>query len=208
MERTVAKCLLEIKAIFFGFDDVYIGKKGQRLPLYCDNRIVLSYPRVRKVLAKWLTNVVKEKYPDAQMIVGTSIPGISIGLLVGEMLGLPITYILDGKMKYAGYKNVNQIIAEGTKVVVVDDVICTGETIIDVVDSLREIKAVVLGGVSLFSYELEDTVEKLKQRDITYYALTNYDVVTLIGQQTGKITYNQYLQALQFKKQPFIEEWN
>jgi len=207
MERTVAKCLLEIKSIFFGFKTEYLSSEGFRLPLYCDNRLILSYPRVRKVLSKWLGNFVKEKYPEVEMIIGTAVAGISFGVILSESLGLPMGYVLESKKDH-GFKNrVEGIIKPNAKVVVVDDVIFTGNTITDVVKCLKEEGCQVLGGVSIFSYELPAVKEKLDNLQINYNSLTNLDVVALIGMQTGKITYDEYLKTLLFKENPFNNEW-
>lgn len=207
MERTVAKCLLEIGAIFFGFEKEYISSKGQRLPVYCNNRVILSYPRVRKFLTKFLIKKIKEEYPDVEMIVGTSIAGTSFAVLISEALELPSGYVLENDSTSNQKDRVKIAFNKGTKVVVIDDTICTGVTITSVVDTLREYGCIVLGGVALFSYQLEETEKKLKEKQIRYLSLTNFDVVTLIGQQTGRITYSEYTQALKFKEKPFTNEW-
>ncbi|MDD3170839.1 MAG: phosphoribosyltransferase family protein [Bacilli bacterium] len=207
MERTVAKCLLEIKAIFFGFSTEYISSKGERLPVYCNNRVILSYPRVRKVITKWLTNVIKETYPDAEMIIGTSIAGTSFAVLISDALGLPSGYVLEANASSASEERIKEAFKPGIKIVVIDDTICTGVTLVSVVETLRRFGCNVLGGVSLFSYELEKTDKMLEDKGIKYTALTNFDTVTLIGQQTGKISYNEYLQALKFKEEPFTDNW-
>lgn len=207
MERTVAKCLLEIKSIFFGFETEYLSADGYRMPLYCDNRLILSYPRVRKFLSKQLANLVIEKYPDVEMIIGTAIAGIAFAVLVSEQLGLPMGYVLESQKKH-GFKNrVEGIIKPNAKVVVIDDVIFTGNTITDVVDCLQGVNCRVLGGVSIFSYEINSVKEKLKKLNIKYSSLTNLNVVSLIGMQTGKISYNEYLKIQSFREDPRKEDW-
>jgi orotate phosphoribosyltransferase len=207
MERTVAKCLLEIKSIFFGFEEEYINATGLRMPVYCDNRLILSYPRVRKALTKWLSNLVKEKYPDVEMIVGTATAGIAFSSLLSEYLNLPMAYVLERKKDH-GFKNrVEGLIKDGVKVVVVDDVICTGETILDASRCLREKGCEILGSVCIVSYELESTIAKLNEEKIQYCALTNYDTVNLVGMQAGKISYSQFKKALKFKENPQSNEW-
>ncbi|MBP6904421.1 MAG: hypothetical protein KBB99_04475 [Bacilli bacterium] len=207
MERTVAKCLLEIKAIFFGFSTEYISSKGERLPIYCNNRVILSYPRVRKVITKWLTNVIKETYPDADMIIGTSIAGTSFAVLISDALGVASGYLLENDAMRESDERLREAFKPGAKVVVIDDTIRSGLTITSVTKTLRKFGCEVLGGVALFSYELEQTEKMLAKENIKYTALTNFDTVTLIGQQTGRISYSEYLQALKFKSDPFAEEW-
>ncbi len=207
MERTVAKCLLEIKAIFFGFSTEYISSKGERLPVYCNNRVILSYPRVRKVITKWLTNVIKETYSEVDMIIGTSIAGTSFAVLISDALGVASGYVLENDALRESDERIREAFKPGAKVVVIDDTIRTGTTLISVIKTLRKFGCEVLGGVALFSYELEETEKKLAKEKIKYTALTNFDTVTLIGQQTGKINYNEYVQALEFKAKPFAEEW-
>ena len=207
MERTVAKCLLEIESIFFGFNKELISSTGHRLPLYADNRLILSYPRVRRVIAKWLGNLVKEKYPDVQMIMGTSVAGISFAVLISEQLNIPMGYVLE-RQKDHGFKNrVEGLLEPNLKVVVVDDIIFTGKTIIDTIEALKAEGCKVLGGVSIFSFEIKAVKERLKSLGINYFSLTNFDIITLIGMQSGKITYNEYLKTLKFKENPFDNSW-
>lgn len=207
MERPVAKCLLEIGSITFGLDQEYYSEKGQRLPLYCDDRLILSYPRVRRSIAKWLVTKVKENYPDVEMIIGTAVNGITFALLVSLDLELPMGYILE-RHKVHGFKNrVEGDVQPHKKVVVVDDVVCTGETLIGVVEYLRTIECDVLGTLSIFSYELESTKKRLKDLGINNASLTNYDTVCLIGLQNGLLSYLQYQQTIKFKQEPFSDEW-
>lgn len=207
MERTVAKCLLEIKSVFYGFENEYLSSAGPRMPIYCDNRLILSYPRVRKVLTKWLANLVKEKYPDVEMIIGTAPAGIAFATLLSDFLGLPMGYVLSTKKDH-GFKNrVEGLIKDGVKVVVVDDVIFTGNTLLDVTECLRENNCQVLGAVSIVSFEIEETKAKLAEAKISYTSLTNYDVINLVSIQAGKISYKQFLQTLKFKENPNSEDW-
>ena len=207
MERTVAKCLLEIKSVFYGFEHEYISSAGPRMPVYCDNRLILSYPRVRKVLTKWLANLVKEKYPDVEMIIGTAPAGIAFASLLSDYLGLPLGYVLSAKKEH-GFKNrVEGLIKDGVKVVVVDDVIFTGNTLTDVVSCLKESNCNVLGAVAIVSYEIGETKNKLQEANINYTSLTNYDVINLVSIQAGKISYQQFLKTLKFKENPNSEDW-
>ncbi|MFA6627144.1 MAG: phosphoribosyltransferase family protein [Bacilli bacterium] len=207
MERTVAKCLLEIQSVFYAFEKPIIGGTGTQLPIYCDNRLILSYPRVRKALTKWLVNHVKEIYPDVEMIIGTAPAGIAFASLLSEHLGLPMGYVLSKKKEHAFKNRVEGLLKEGLKVLVVDDVIFSGRTLIDVVQCLRSEKCHVLGAVSIVSYELPNTIKLLAEHDIKYSSLTTYDVVNFVAMQTGRITYQQFQKAAKFKENPDSSEW-
>lgn len=207
MERTVAKCLLEIQSVFYGFEKPFISGKGTRLPIYCDNRLILSYPRVRKALTKWLVNLVKETYPEVDMIMGTAPAGIAFASLLSEHLGVPMGYVLEKKKDHAFKNRVEGLLKEGLKVVVVDDVILSGETLVDVVGCLKEEKCEVLGAVAIVSYELPETVQLLAQNNIRYTALTTFDVVNFVAMQTGRISYQEFQKALKFKENPKSSDW-
>lgn len=207
MERTVAKCLLEIKSVYFGFDDEFRSKDGFCMPVYTDNRLILSYPIVRNALTKWLSRHVKENYPDVEMIVGTAVNGISFATLLSVSLNLPMAYVLE-KTKEHGLKNrFEGIIKPHTKVIIVDDVVCTGKTLLEVNDVLKDLGFDCLGAVSIFSYDLESTNQMLKEAGIHNTSLTNFDVVSLIGMQNGLINYEQYLQTKKFKENPYSLDW-
>lgn len=207
MERTVAKCLLEIQSVFYAFEKPFIGGRGTQLPIYCDNRLILSYPRVRKALTKWLVNHVKETYPDVEMIMGTAPAGIAFASLLAEHLGIPMGYVLGRKKDHAFKNRVEGLLKEGIKVLVVDDVIFSGRTLIDVVQCLRDEKCEVLGAVAIVSYELPETIKNLAEHNISYSKLTTYDVINFVAMQSGRISYQEFQKALKFKEYPDSNEW-
>lgn len=207
MHKTVAKSLLEVKSISFGFDEEYVTYQGVRIPVYCDNRRILSSPRLRKAVAKWLSSLIKKNYPDVEKIIGTAVAGISFGVLVSEYMGLPMSYVWDPFDSENVRNGSFQLIQPGTKVVIVDDVVNTGDTLISVANQLREHGCEVLGATSVFSYEFEETKDKLIKENIKCLSLTNYDILTLISMQTGKITYSEYLRTLKFKENPKSDSW-
>lgn len=207
MHKTVAKSLLEVKSISFGFDEEFVTYKGTRIPVYCDNRRILSSPRLRKAITKWLSTLIRKNYPDVQKIIGTAVAGISFAVLVSEYLGLPMSYVWDPLDNENIINNSVQIIEPGTKVVVVDDVINTGDTLINVVQQLRSHGCQVLGATAVFSYDFEETKDKLINENIKCLSLTNYDILTLISMQTGRINYTEYLQTLKFKDNPNSDSW-
>lgn len=207
MENIVAKCLLEIKSVFFGFDHEYIGSKGQRMPVYCDNRLILSYPRARRAVTNWLIDAVKTHFPSVEMVMGTAPNGISFATLISEHLDLPMGYVLESKKDHAFKNRVEGLIRPGMKVLIVDDVIFSGDKLIDVTDVLRAEGVEVLGAVCIVSYELASTKQKFEQKNIDYISLTNYDVINLVGMQAGKISYEQFQKTLKFKENPQLHTW-
>ena len=207
MEKTVAKCLLEIKSVFYDFQKPYLSGTGQRMPIYCDNRLILSYPRVRKVMMKWLGNLVKEAYPDVEMVMGTAPAGIAFATLISEALGIPMGYVLNAKKDHAFQNRVEGVLKKGGKVVIVDDVILTGHRLVDVAHCLIQEDCVVLGAVAIVSYELEQAKALLQERHLPYKSLTTYSQINEIALQTGKINYQEFQKAIYFKLHPESDEW-
>ena len=207
MERTVSKCLLEIGAIYCNGEDKYFASNGMQVPLRCDNRYILAYPRVRKVITKWLTSIVGEHFSNAEIIVGTATAGIPLAVMLSESLKLPMGYVLKSEKNYKYKKISDEFFKNYNNVVLIDDVICTGKTMIEAVKNLRENDVNILGVISIFSYDLESTKEKLAKENIKYISLTNLDILSLVAMQTGKISFDQYQRIMKFKENPKDEIW-
>lgn len=205
MEKTVAKTLLEVRSISYGLDEEIYSNSGVRLPIHCDNRKILAHPNLCKTIGKWLGDLIKKHYPDVEKLVGTAVAGISFAVLASEYLGISMTYVWE-PLDQNNHK-FDHICKPNTKVVIVDDVINTGSTLLKVAEFLKEYDCEILGAVSVFSYEFEDTNKKLKKANISHYSLTNFDILTLISMQTGKITYPEYQQILKFKVDPHSDSW-
>lgn len=205
MQKGVAKTLLEVRSISFGLNKEFYSNQGVRLPIFCDNRKILDQPKLRKTLGKWIGNLIKQYYPNVEKIVGTAVAGISFAVLASEFLGLPMTYVWDS-LDW-NKDNFNEVCKPNTKVVIVDDVIYSGNTIINIKKKLKECNCDVLGAVAIFSYDFEETKSRLAQEGIDYHTLTDFDTLTLISMQTGKITYLEYLKLQKFKDNPNSSEW-
>ncbi|WP_338754729.1 orotate phosphoribosyltransferase [Bacillus sp. FJAT-52991] len=188
MNKQIAEKLLEIKAVFLQPNEPFTWSSGIKSPIYCDNRLTLSYPEVRKTIASGLVSLIKEHYPEAELIAGTATAGIPHAAWVSDLMDLPMCYV---RSKAKGHGKGNQIEGKaepGTKVVVVEDLISTGGSAVTAVEALREAGCDVLGIVSIFTYELEAGKEKLAAANVSSHSLSEYS--TLIGVAAEK----QYVQ--------------
>ena len=174
MKKEIAEALLEIEAVSLQPDQPFTWSSGLKSPIYCDNRLTLSYPEVRRKVADGLKNMISEHFPKAEMVAGTATAGIPHAAWVSELLDLPMSYV---RSKAKGHGKGNQIegkVTEGQKVVVVEDLISTGGSVIEAVEALREAGCEVLGVVSIFTYELDKGIQQLKSANITAYSLTDF----------------------------------
>lgn len=183
----VARTLLETRTVFFAFDKPYISYCKYNLPIYIDNRLLLSYPKVRKKITACLVKKIKEKYPDVEMIIGIAIAGVAFAMMISEAMHLPMGYVLSAEKDHGMRNRVEGVLRSNTKVVVVDDVVCTGSSLVDVVECLREHSCDILGAVSIFSYEIRDTTDRLIRKNIPYYPLTEYSTLIKLAYDYGKI---------------------
>ncbi|MEH7122925.1 orotate phosphoribosyltransferase [Bacillus sp. JJ1532] len=198
MNRKIAESLLEIKAVALKPNDPFTWSSGLRAPIYCDNRLTLSYPTVRKEIANGLKETVLAKFPDAELIAGTATAGIPHAAWVSDLMDLPMCYV---RSKPKGHGQGNQIEGKaeaGQKVVVVEDLISTGGSVITAVEALRKAGCIVLGVVAIFSYQLQKGRELLENADITAYTLTDFETLSEIAREKG------YIQEEDMKK---LSEW-
>ncbi|MEH7389134.1 orotate phosphoribosyltransferase [Bacillus sp. JJ1503] len=198
MHRKIAESLLEIKAVALKPNDPFTWSSGLRAPIYCDNRLTLSYPTVRKEIANGLKETVLAKFPDAELIAGTATAGIPHAAWVSDLMDLPMCYV---RSKPKGHGQGNQIEGKaeaGQKVVVVEDLISTGGSVITAVEALRKAGCIVLGVVAIFSYQLQKGRELLENADITAYTLTDFETLSEIAREKG------YIQEEDMKK---LSEW-
>lgn len=187
MKHSIAKQLLEIQAVYLQPDNPFTWASGIRSPIYCDNRLTLSYPEIRKEIARGLTTLITEHFPDAELIAGTATAGIPHAAWVSDALDLPMCYV---RSKPKGHGKGNQIegkAAPGQKVVVVEDLISTGGSVIEAVKALRESGCEVLGVISIFTYELQKGKEQLDAADIQAYSLCDYTSLIKVAKQLGLI---------------------
>ena len=177
LERKLAKELLAIEAVALRPNDYFTWTSGIKSPIYCDNRITMSYPSIRREIAVGMVEVIKEKYPAVEVIAGTATAGIPHAAWVSELLDLPMIYVRDSTKKHGKTNQIEGRVLEGQKVVIIEDLISTGLSSLKVAKALREAGAEVLGVVAIFSYELKKAHEAFSQAEVEYVTLTNYPVL-------------------------------
>ena len=177
LERKLAKELLAIQAVALRPNDYFTWTSGIKSPIYCDNRITMSYPSIRKEIAAGMVEVIKEKYPAVEVIAGTATAGIPHAAWVSELLDLPMIYVRDSAKKHGKTNQIEGRVLEGQKVVIIEDLISTGLSSLKVAKALREAGAEVLGVVAIFSYELKKAQDAFEEAGVEYITLTNYPVL-------------------------------
>ena len=188
LEKTIAKDLLSIKAVFLKPADPFTWASGIKSPIYCDNRLTLSFPNVREDVENGLAQTVKEKFPEAEVLMGTSTAGIAHAAITATILGLPMGYVRSGHKDHGRQNQIEGKIEKGQKVVVIEDLISTGGSVIEVVDVLREAGADVLGIVSIFTYGLQKGIDRLKEANVVNYSLSNFDALSETAAEEGYIS--------------------
>jgi orotate phosphoribosyltransferase len=205
MKREIAAALLEIEAVSLQPETPFTWSSGLKSPIYCDNRLTLSYPDVRRKVAEGLKNLIVEHFPDADVIAGTATAGIPHAAWVSELLNLPMSYV---RSKAKGHGKGNQIegrVTKGQKVVVVEDLISTGGSVIEAVQALREAGCEVLGVVAIFTYELEKGEQQLKAAGISAYSLTDFTTLSNLAEEKGLISKGNFESLSEWRKSP--SEW-
>lgn len=183
MKHEIAEQLLEIKAVFLQPNDPFTWSSGLKSPIYCDNRLTLSYPKVRKNIASGLAGLIKEKFPETEVVAGTATAGIPHAAWVSDLLDLPMVYVRSKAKAHGKGNQIEGKVEKGQKVVVVEDLISTGGSVITAVNSLREAGCEVLGVVAIFTYELPKGKELLGEAEITAYSLTDYTSLLDVAQK-------------------------
>ena len=203
----IAKDLLSIKAVFFRPDEPFTWASGIKSPVYCDNRLTLAYPEVRTHVEEALAKTVKEFYPEAEAIMGTSTAGIAHAAITAQIMGLPMGYVRSGAKDHGRKNQIEGKLEKGQKVVVVEDLISTGGSVIEVVNVLREAGAEVLGIVSIFTYGMQKGLDRLAAADVKNVSLTNFDVIAEIAAQEGYIASTDVERLIAFRNNPSDESW-
>jgi orotate phosphoribosyltransferase len=205
MKREVAGALLEIGAVSLQPDTPFTWSSGLKSPIYCDNRLTLSYPEVRRTVAAGLGSLIKERYPETEVVAGTATAGIPHAAWVAELMNLPMCYV---RSKAKGHGKGNQIegrVMPGQKVVVLEDLISTGGSVIEAVQALRSAGCEVLGVVSIFTYELEKGEQQLKAAEIEAHSLTDFTTLANIAKEKGLISKENLDSLAEWRKNP--AEW-
>lgn len=203
----IAKDLLSIKAVFFRPDEPFTWASGIKSPVYCDNRLTLAYPEVRTHVEEALAKTVKEFYPEAEALMGTSTAGIAHAAITAQILGLPMGYVRSGAKDHGRKNQIEGKLEKGQKVVVVEDLISTGGSVIEVVNVLREAGAEVIGIVSIFTYGMKKGLDRLAEAEIKNVSLTNFDVIAEIAAQEGYIAETDVERLIAFRNNPSDESW-
>ena len=207
MKTTIAKDLLKIKAVFFRPEEPFIWASGIKSPVYCDNRLTLSDVDVRADVENGLAQLVKTRYPEAEALMGTSTAGIAHAAITAHLLGLPMGYVRSGAKDHGRKNQIEGKLLPGQKVVVVEDLISTGGSVIEVVNILREAGAEVLGIVSIFTYGMQKGLDRLADADVKNVSLTDFDTVAAVAAEEGYIRPEDVQRLIAFRNCPSDESW-
>lgn len=205
--RKIAKDLLKIQAVFLSPDKPFTWASGIKSPVYCDNRLTLTAPEVRTDVETGLKELIEENYPEAEVLMGTSTAGIAHAAITAHLMGLPMGYVRSGNKDHGRQNRIEGKLEKGQKVVVVEDLISTGGSVIEVVDALREAGAEVLGIVSIFTYGMKKGLERLAAADVKNVSLTNLDVLSEVAAQEGYIKPEDVKRLIAFRNNPSDESW-
>lgn len=205
--RKIAKDLLKIQAVFLSPDKPFTWASGTKSPVYCDNRLTLTAPEVRTDVETGLKELIEENYPDAEVLMGTSTAGIAHAAITAHLMNLPMGYVRSGNKDHGRQNRIEGKLEKGQKVVVVEDLISTGGSVIEVVDALREAGAEVLGIVSIFTYGMKKGLERLAAADVKNVSLTNLDVLSEVAAQEGYIKPEDVKRLIAFRNNPSDESW-
>ncbi len=206
-EKDVAKGLLSIKAVFFRPDEPFIWASGIKSPVYCDNRLTLTAPEVRTLIENSIADVIKEEYPEADVIMGTATAGIAHAAIAAHILGLPMGYVRSGAKDHGRGNQIEGQLNKGDKVVIVEDLISTGGSVIDAATALRNAGAEVLGIVSIFTYGMKKGLDRLAQENLKNISLTNFDVISEVAVDESYILPEDRERLLAFRNNPSDEGW-
>ena len=203
----IAKDLLKIKAVFFRPEEPFTWASGIKSPVYCDNRLTLSDQGVRTDVEEGLAQLIQENYPDAEVLMGTSTAGIAHAAITAHIMGLPMGYVRSGHKDHGRQNQIEGRLEKGQKVVVVEDLISTGGSVLEVVDVLREAGAEVLGIVSIFTYGMQKGLDRLAAADVKNISLTNFDVIAAVAAEDGYIKAEDVERLIKFRNNPSDESW-
>jgi len=207
ISELIAKDLLSIKAVFFRPNEPFTWASGIKSPVYCDNRLTLTDVKVRTDVETALAETIKKEYPDVEVLMGTSTAGIAHAAITGHLLGLPMGYVRSGAKDHGRGNQIEGKLEKGQKVVVVEDLISTGGSVIEVVDVLREAGAEVLGIVSIFTYGMQKGLDRLAKANVKNVSLTNFDVIAQIAADENYIEASDVQRLIAFRNNPSDESW-
>ena len=207
IQTLIAKDLLSIQAVFFRPEEPFTWASGIKSPVYCDNRLTLTAPAVRNDVETALAETIYREYPAAEVLMGTSTAGIAHAAIVGHIMGLPMGYVRSGSKDHGRKNQIEGRLEPGQKVVVVEDLISTGGSVIEVVNVLREAGADVLGVASIFTYGMKKGLQRLAEADVKNVSLTNFDVIAQVAAQEQYIKEEDIARLIAFRDNPSDESW-
>ena len=207
MQKQIAKDLLSIGAVFLRPEEPFTWASGIKSPIYCDNRLTLTAPEVRNHVEEGLKTLVEQNFPECEKLMGTSTAGIAHAAIVGHLMGLPMGYVRSGHKDHGRQNQVEGKLNPGDKVVVVEDLISTGGSCIEVVNVLREAGADVLGVVSIFTYGMQKGIDRMAAANVKNISLSNFDVLVDVAAEEGYIKPEDKSRLIQFRNNPSDESW-
>ena len=207
MNVTIAKALLSIKAVFFRPEEPFIWASGIKSPVYCDNRLILTAPEARNEVEQAIADTVKREYPEAEVLMGTATAGIAHAAITATILDLPMGYVRSGSKDHGRGNRIEGRLEKGQKVVVIEDLISTGGSCIEVVEALREAGAEVLGVASIFTYGMQKGLDRMREANVTNYSLSNLDALVEVAAEEGYIKPEDKARLIAFRNNPSDESW-
>ena len=207
LEKLIAKDLLKIKAVFLRPEKPFTWACGIKSPIYCDNRLTLTAPEVRNDVENGLAKIIKENYPEVEVLMGTSTAGIAHAAITGHLMNLPMGYVRSGAKDHGRGNQIEGKLEKGQKVVVVEDLISTGGSVIEVVEALREAGAEVLGIASIFTYGMKKGLDKLDAAKVKNISLSNFDSLVEVAAEEGYIKQEDKSRLIAFRNNPSDESW-
>ncbi len=207
MKKQIAKCLLEIEAVFLRPEQPFTWASGIKSPIYCDNRLTLTAPKVRTVIENAIAQTVKTNFPDCEVLMGTSTAGIAHAAIAAHILDLPMGYVRSGAKDHGRGNQIEGKLEKGQKVVIIEDLISTGGSVIEVADVLREAGAEVLGIVSIFTYGMQKGRTRLQEKKLKNISLTDFDTICAVAAEQGYIKEEAIERLMAFRNNPSDESW-
>ena len=206
-EKAVAKALLEIQAVFFRPEEPFIWASGIKSPVYCDNRLILTAPKQRVIVEQAIADTVKREYPEAEVLMGTSTAGIAHAAIAASLLDMPMGYVRSGAKDHGRQNQIEGRLEKGQKVVVIEDLISTGGSVLEVVNVLREAGADVLGIVSIFTYGMQKGIDRMAAANVRNVSLTNFDTIAQVAAEENYIKTEDIERLIRFRNNPSDESW-
>ena len=207
MKKKIAKALLDIEAVFLRPEEPFTWASGIKSPIYCYNRLILTAPEARNLVENAMVDVIRENYPEAEVLMGTSTAGIAHAAIVGHIMGLPMGYVRSGNKDHGRGNRIEGRLEKGQKVVVIEDLISTGGSVIEVVEALREAGAEVVGIASIFTYGMQKGLDRLAAADVRNISLSDFDTIAEVAAETGYISREDVTKLMAFRANPQDESW-